>query len=416
MKIKYPVQEASTKLGITTLRKFQIKPINSILDGHDTLVIAPTSSGKSAIYQILAIMNSKEGEWTLVIEPTIALIADQVNKLQELGVPAEMLTSRNRGKHDAIRAKLWKKQIAILYVTPEQLPSFTIRELGRYRPPRLVVVDEAHCVLDWGYTFRQSYLWIKDYIKEWKRCPVITAFTATAPPEYRDAICEHLGMKEPNIYASSLERNNITLLKEDLSDINPKQILKKRLSRTNYNIKKYGKDGRVVVYCATRSNVDMVCNYLSKKFPGEVVKCHAYMDTEKREKHEMQFIKGSKPIMVATTAFGMGIDVPDIRLVIHFNLPLNAIDYYQQVGRSGRDGKKSRAVLLYHPDDIELNRYILNKDDLSETVCIWQNDRLYELVSIIESDRCLMQQVLEALGEDHPKTCRHCTACQRARR
>lgn len=182
------------------------------------------------------------------------------------------------------------------------------------------------------------------------------------------------------------------------------------------NIKKYGKDGRIVVYCATRKNVDIVSNYLSKQFPGEVVKCHAYMDSDKREKHELQFIKGSKRIMVATTAFGMGINVPDIRLVLHFNLPLSAVDYYQQIGRAGRDGKKSHAILLYHPDDIGLNQYVLNKEDLSEDVQEWLSERLDEMVSIAESDRCLMQQVLESLGEEHPTTCRHCTNCQKARR
>ena len=140
------------------------------------------------------------------------------------------------------------------------------------------------------------------------------------------------------------------------------------------------------------------------------------MDSDKREKHELQFINGSKRIMVATTAFGMGIDAPDIRLVLHFNLPLSTIDYYQQIGRAGRDGKKSHAMLLYHPDDIEVNQYILNKADLPEEVQIWLFDRLDEMVSLAESDHCLMQQLLESIGENHPTTCRHCTNCQKARR
>lgn len=375
-------------------------------------VIAPTSAGKSAIYQIPAIIKSGKGKWTLVIEPTLALIADQVNKLQELGIDAEMLTGRNKDKHDSILNRLTKNEITILYTTPEQLRTAAFLRDVKYYPPWLVVVDEAHCVLDWGYTFRSAYLEIKSFIKDLQRRPVIAAFTATAPPEYRAAICDLLGMKKPAIYTSSLERNNIMLLKEDLlcSDI------KKRLSRVNCYIKKYGQNGRVVVYCATRKNVDIVSNYLSKKFPGDVVKCHAYMDTDKREKHEMRFIIGAKHIMIATTAFGMGINVPDIRLVIHFNLPLGVIDYYQQIGRAGRDGEKAHAVLLYHPDDIDLNRYILDKENLSETVHAWQNDRLDEMVSIAESDNCLMQQVLKELGEDHPTTCRHCTNCQRARR
>ena len=140
------------------------------------------------------------------------------------------------------------------------------------------------------------------------------------------------------------------------------------------------------------------------------------MDSDKREKHELLFINGPKRIMVATTAFGMGIDVPDIRLVLHFTFPLSTIDYYQQVGRAGRDGKKSHAILLYHTDDIGVNQYIIEKENQPERVRDWQYDRLDEMVSLIESDRCLMQQLLESLGEDHPNTCRHCTNCQKARR
>ena len=393
-------------------RSKQIEAVNSILEEHDTLVVAPTSFGKSAIYLVSAIINGGSGDWALVIEPTLALIADQVKKLQELGVKAEMLTSRNRDAHYTVLNHLSEHKITILYVTPERLQTADFLAAVEDRPPWLIAVDEAHCLLDWGYTFRPAYLEIKGFIKDLKRRPVIAAFTATAPPDYRSTICDLLGMKKPAVYTSGLEHNNIILLKEDCSGFS----LKKRLSRVNYNIKKYAKNGRVVVYCATRKNVDLVSNYLTKKFPGKVVKCHGYMDTDKREKHELQFIDGSKRIMVATTAFAMGVSVPDIRLVVHLNLPLSIIDYYQQIGRAGRDGEKSHAVLLYHPDDIALNQYILKKENLSEKVRNWLFDRLNEIASVAESDQCLMKQVLESLGEDHPATCRHCTNCQKARR
>lgn len=412
MKIKKSVQTAIEVLGFNKLRKFQIEPINSILDHQDTLVIAPTSAGKSAIYQIPMLINSKNGQWTLVIEPTLALIVDQVNRLQSKKIAAEMMTSHNLNKHNDILDKLRKGEVSILYATPERLQTAKFQSTVEDNPPWLLVVDEAHCVLDWGFTFRSAYLKIKNFIKNLKQRPVIAAFTATAPPEYQTAICKLLYMKKVEIYSLSLARNNIILLKEDCSGLS----IKKRLSRAKYNIKKYGKDGRVIVYCTTRKKVDIVCNYLSEKFPGEVVKCHAYMDSDKREKHELKFINGSKRIMVATTAFGMGIDVPDIRLVLHFNLPLSTIDYYQQIGRAGRDGKKSHAMLLYHPDDIEANQYILKKTDMTENVQTWLSDRLDEMVSLAESGRCLMQQLLESLGEDHPTTCRHCTNCQKARR
>lgn len=390
----------------------QIEAINNILDGHNTMVIAPTSFGKSAIYQVPAIINSNSSKWTLIIEPTLALITDQVQRLQQLGITAEMLTSRSKDEHTNILNKLRKHKVAMLYITPERLQSSDFLSAAKDNPPHLIVVDEAHCVLDWGYTFREDYLRIKSFVKELDSRPVMAAFTATAPTEYRKSIGKHLGMKKVKFTAISLERNNIILLKEDCSDFS----IKKRLSRVKYNIKKYGKDGRVVVYCATRKNVDMAANYLSKQFPGEVVKCHAYMDSDEREKQESQFINGSKRIMVATTAFGMGINVPDIRLVIHFNLPLSVIDYYQQIGRAGRDGESSHAMLLYHPDDIALNQYILKNEKLPKRVRKWLTDRLDEMVLLAESDSCLMQQLLESLGEEHPTTCRHCTNCQKARR
>lgn len=192
--------------------------------------------------------------------------------------------------------------------------------------------------------------------------------------------------------------------------------IKHRLSRLKYQLKKYGKDGRVVIYCATRKYVDMATNYLSKQFQGEVVKCHAYMDPEKREKYELDFIHGKKRIMVATTAFGMGVDVPDIRLVIHFNLPLSVIDYYQQIGRAGRDGEKAHCVLLYAEEDRELNIHILHKENYDEAQEKWLLERLDEMVRIATDESCIMQQVLTALGEKKPNTCRHCTTCQRNRR
>ena len=157
-------------------------------------------------------------------------------------------------------------------------------------------------------------------------------------------------------------------------------------------------------------------NYLSDQFPGQVVKCHAYMDVDKRQKHEMKFLSGKRSIMVATTAFGMGVDVPDIRLVIHFDLPLSVIDYYQQIGRAGRDGEKAHSVLFYAEEDRALNANILCKEDYDASLQQLLLDRLDEMIGIMTSDRCIMQQVLTALGEEKPNTCRHCTNCQRNRR
>lgn len=419
MKLNRSIKSAMKQLQIGTLRKHQIQPINCILGGQDTLVIAPTGSGKSAMFQIPAlVMHQTHHSWTLVIEPTLSLMEDQVQTLNQKDVRASQISSNHpaRSNYRALTNDGWVSMLDLsapfLYVTPERLQSQEFQKSIRKNPPGLVVIDEAHCVLDWGYTFRSSYLKIGKWLSTLKKRPVVAAFTATAPESYRAEICSLLGMEQPNIYVSSLERSNLILIQEDCSGMD----IKHRLSRLKYQLKKYGKDGRVVIYCATRKYVDMATNYLSKQFQGEVVKCHAYMDPEKREKYELDFIHGKKRIMVATTAFGMGVDVPDIRLVIHFNLPLSVIDYYQQIGRAGRDGEKAHCVLLYAEEDRELNIHILHKENYDEAQEKWLLERLDEMVRIATDESCIMQQVLTALGEKKPNTCRHCTTCQRNRR
>ena len=419
MKLKDNVKEAMKQLQIGTLRKHQIQPINCILGGQDTLVIAPTGSGKSAMFQIPAlVMHQTHHSWTLVIEPTLSLMEDQVQTLNQKDVRASQISSNHpaRSNYRALTNDGWVSMLDLsapfLYVTPERLQSQEFQKSIRKNPPGLVVIDEAHCVLDWGYTFRSSYLKIGKWLSTLKKRPVVAAFTATAPESYRSEICSLLGMEQPNIYVNPLERSNLILICEDCSNMN----IKRRLSRLKYQLKKYGKEGRIVIYCATRKYVDMVTNYLSDRFAGEVVKCHAYMDADKRQKNEMKFISGKKRIMVATTAFGMGVDVSDIRLVVHFNLPLSVIDYYQQIGRAGRDGEKSRCVLLYAREDWELNANILCKEDYDEPLKELLLERLDEMVRIAMSRQCLMQQVLTVLGEEKPNTCRHCTNCQRNRR
>ncbi|SCJ74886.1 ATP-dependent DNA helicase recQ [uncultured Flavonifractor sp.] len=419
MKLKNDVKHAMEQLHISTLRKHQSKPIDSILDGHDTLVIAPTGSGKSAIFQVPAlVMHQKQHTWTLVIEPTLSLMREQVQALNSKGIPAGQISYDHPipSNYRILTNDGWVPVLDLsapfLYVTPERLQSDVFRNAIKDNPPGLVVVDEAHYVLDWGYTFRSSYLKIGKWLSSLKQRPVVAAFTATAPESYRSEICSLLGMEQPNIYVNSLERSNLILIREDCSWMD----IKHRLSRLKYQLKKYGKKGRVVIYCATRKYVDMVSNYLSDQFPNQVAKCHAYMDSDKRQKNELKYIDGKKRIMVATTAFGMGVDVPDIRLVIHFNLPLSVIDYYQQIGRAGRDGKESRCVLLYAREDWELNTYILCKEEDDEQLRKLLLDRMDEMEQILSGEQCIMQQVLTALGEKKPNTCRYCTNCQRNRR
>ena len=416
MKTDRSMQRAQAQLGISQLRKHQIDPIKSILDGKDTLMIAPTSSGKSAIYQIAALaMAEKTDQWTLVVEPTLSLISDQVQKLRKLKIPAAYITSLNRADHRRIYRDLNRGGLSILYMTPEKVATVEFQLATRDNPPWLVVIDEAHCVLDWGSTFRPAYLELGDriaWMSSKTRRPVIAAFTATAPPKERGEIAQSLGMTAPRLFTMSLRRDNIILLKEDCSGYD----VRYRLDRLKHYIRKYGSTGQVVVYCSSKKFTDLVTNHLSKRFPHTVAKCHAYMDPDKREKNELKFIHGDKRIMVATTAFGMGVDVSDIRLVIHFNLPLSVTDYYQQIGRAGRDGEKSHAVLLYGKEDIPLNQYILRSGKSPEGVQAQSNRRLDEMIELAGSDRCMVRQALAALGEEETVNCNRCTNCQRARR
>ena len=409
MKLKYDVQDAVQQLGLNTLRKPQIGPINAVLDKHDTLVIYPTAFGKSAIMQVPALVIAPK--LTLVIEPTVSLMYDQVRYLQELGIAAEYLAQRNRRDHSEIRDRLEDGEIHILYIAPERLQSGHFRDAIKLNPPWLIVIDEAHCYLNSGRTFRPDYLEIPKFIESLPNRPVILAMTATAPKEYRKQLTEHLGMKKPETFTAPLARPNLTIIRERMHS----ETDKKRWRRIRNLISKYGQEGRIVVYCATKRDTDIVYNHLTKAFPKEVVECHAFMDADSRESHEMKFIQNKRRIMVATNSFGMGVDVPDIRLVIHYSLPISPINYYQEIGRAGRDGNKSRCILLYHPDDTKkFSRILKNiesdemRDELASGI-----DRMLEIAS---GDTCIMERLLEELDDDNPYPCGHCSVCQSNRR
>ena len=409
MKLKYDVQDAVQQLGLNKLKKPQIGPINAVLNKHDTLVIYPTGLGKSAIMQVPALV--KAPKLTLVIEPTVSLMYDQVKHLQELGIAAEYLAQRNKCDHLDILERLEAGEINILYIAPERLQSSRFQNAITTNPPWLIVIDEAHCYLNCGRTFRPDYLEIPKFIESLPKRPVILAMTATAPKEYRKQLAKHLGMKKPETFTAPLARPNLTIIRERMHS----ETDKKRWRRVRNLISKYGKDGRVVVYCATKRDTDIVYNHLKREFPKEVVECHAFMDADSREAHEMKFIKNKRRIIIATTAFGIGVDVPDIRLVIHYSLPISPINYYQEIGRSGRDGNKSRCILLYHPDDTKKFTRILKNietDEMHDELAAGI-DRMLEIAS---GDTCIMERLLEELDDDDPYPCGHCSVCQGNRR
>ena len=456
MKTRDIVKEAVQKLGYKKLRKAQIQPINDLMDGKDILLIAPTSMGKSAVFQVpgLARAKQKPGSWVLVIEPTLALIYDQVRRLQEKGIPAAYLTGKNTDSRESILTEVRRGEIVFLFTTPEQMQKELFqRMVVANHNPWLVVVDEAHCITEWGtFNFRPAYRSIGQTIQKMKHRPVIAAMTATAPVHYRLEIMFSLKMRKPCIHEVTLSKPNLKLIVKDytldtsrldcggLSKRKAKverekmmeRNLQARLKEMVRLTRKYLSEGSVIVYATTRSTVEHVYEYLKEQddLKGKVAKYHAGLRQEKKEKVLVSFFSGKKKIIVATSAFGMGIDKTDVRLVLNFEVPLSPVEWYQQIGRAGRDGETAHAVLFYRDEDVERNRALLgdkrvmqeleNLSDKQKEIQVYDIkqaiDRLESLASLVHSDTCLVQELLKYLGEKNPPVCGHCTVCQRNRK
>ena len=421
MDVRKTIKTVLYQLHIDKLRKHQQKPINSILDGQDTLVIAPTGSGKSIIYQVPALVHS--ASLTLVIEPTLALIYNQVHTLKELGIAADYLDStRSEQEIETVLKKAMKGKLNFLYVTPERLQSKAFCQMMEQVDLFMIVADECHCITEWGYTFRDAYLKIGTFIDHLPKKPVICACSATIPEDSLDEIANLLHMDKPQVFHSDLKRENLILLKKDMTST--KKPLEKRLveriKALDKFIRKYWNGGSVVIYALTTGYVDAIFNHLDEIYPGQVARCHAQMKPDKlRHRMEMDFLQGKRKIMVATTAFGMGIDVPDVELVIHFHTPISMTDYIQQVGRAGRDGRKAHCVLFYDQNDDDrcifssLQKKSVQHSGKSARVL---TERYQQMQDFIDSTNCMVQDVLNFQGQNEPKRCKCCTNCAKSRR
>lgn len=406
MDIKRSVKGAQVQLGIEDLRKHQTEPINSILEHRDTMVIAPTSAGKSAIYQIPALIFSG---MTLVVEPTLSLIYDQVNKLRSMGIKAGSVdSSLSANERYHVLRQTAKGKVKILFVTPERLQKRQFLDAVQDTEISMVAVDECHCVTSWGHGFRPDYLEIGAFIEQLQRRPVVAALTATAAPKMRTEICGSLSMIAPKVFINSLYRPNLHFIKRAFVSNEAKLKDLKRLL-------KHHEDGSCIIYCNTKRRTDAVYSEVESWYPGNVAKCHSNLNGRERAANELSFLMGERRIMTATSAFGMGIDKADVDLVIHFNLPLSLIDYYQQAGRAGRAGQKAKCVLLYCEDDYHVNRTLLKESTCgpSRKAAFKALDQMKEYA---ESPECLTQQLLSALGEDLDRSCGSCTNCQKARK
>ena len=389
-----------TYFGYDEFRNGQDKLIESIIKGRDALGIMPTGGGKSICYQLPAI--ALDGI-TIVISPLISLMKDQVDSLNELGINAAFMNSTlDNGEFLQILEGIRGNSYKIVYVAPERLNTDSFINLVRDIRISLVAVDEAHCISQWGHDFRPSYLEIPRFINSLKQRPAVAAFTATATKEIIKEIKRLIGLRNPIEVTTGFDRPN--LYYQVLKVSNKSKFL---IEYLNENFKT--ESG--IVYCASRKSVESLVKILNDK-GFSAVGYHGGMNSEERQNNQDEFILGNKRLIVATNAFGMGIDKPDVRFVIHYNMPKNMEAYYQEAGRAGRDGEKSDCILLYSASDIVKQKLMIQNDDIDPKRQEMLYKNLQYLVNYCNTNDCLRNQILNYFDEDSASDkCKNCSNC-----
>lgn len=404
---KTPKEALKAVFGYDSFRQGQESVINAVLDGRDILAVMPTGAGKSLCYQVPAMLLSGI---TLVISPLISLMQDQVKALNEAGVDAAFINSSLSEKemHDTFK-NASKGQYKIIYVAPERLMSEGFVRLAKGVEISMITVDEAHCISQWGQDFRPSYMDIAEFVNVLDKRPIISAFTATATQNVREDIICSLGLTNPYFLVTGFDRENL-FFQVDKPQSKDRFIL-------DYLDRHKGESG--IIYCATRKNVDSLYTLLKKRNIS-VAKYHAGMSIEERKQMQDDFVFDYTSIVIATNAFGMGIDKSNVRFVIHYNMPSSMENYYQEAGRAGRDGLNSECILLFSPQDIIINRFLLEHKDFSEidptdAMTIRERDikRLHIMEGYCYTTECLRNYILKYFGEDPKKPCDDCGNCLR---
>lgn len=393
--------------GYDSFREGQGTIINAILESRDILAVMPTGAGKSICYQVPALMLPGI---TIVISPLISLMQDQVKSLNDNGIHAAYINSSlSDSQISRALGAAANGQYKIIYVAPERLESQEFLDFSHRAQISMVTVDEAHCISQWGQDFRPSYLKIVDFVKGLEHRPILSAFTATATEEVKNDIACILGLRDPRIVVTGFDRENLYYQVEN--------IRRKDDYIVSY-IEKHPEDSGII-YCATRKNVDTLHELLFKR-GVPVTKYHAGLDNETRKKNQEDFIYDRAPVIVATNAFGMGIDKSNVRYVIHYNMPQSMENYYQEAGRAGRDGEPSTCILLFSAQDIMINKFLLERKDFSgvepeDVELIQQRDikRLQVMEGYCRTTGCLRNYILAYFGEKTGTPCDHCGNCHR---
>ena len=386
--------------GYEDFRPGQKKVVESLLNKNDTVAIMPTGAGKSICFQIPALLF--EGV-TLVISPLISLMKDQVDSLRQLGIAAVYINS------SVSKAQLYKdlQDISagfykIIYIAPERLTSEYLPDSFKNLNISMVAVDEAHCLSQWGHDFRPSYRNILNFTNSLRIKPIISTFTATATPEVKTDIINLLGLKQPNVFVTGFDRPNLyfSVLRGEVKDKFVIDYVKKH------------QDEAGIIYVGTRKDVDALQVLLEIK-GIKAGRYHAGMTDEERNQMQEDFLYDNLSVMVATNAFGMGIDKPNVRYVIHYNMPKNMEAYYQEAGRAGRDGLSGNCILLYSPQDTQLQKFLISKSTESEIRQQLEYKRLQSMVDYCHTPQCLRAFILHYFGEfDVEEHCDNCSNCK----
>ena len=408
-----PLDVLRTTFGYESFRPHQAEIVDAALAGRDVLAVMPTSAGKSICYQVPALVLAARGTGlTLVVSPLISLMADQVGVLRQAGVAASFLNSTlSASERASVLHGVASGALALLYVAPERLDDPAFLECVSARGVGLLAVDEAHCISQWGNDFRPSYQRIIDFVDRLPARPPVMALTATATRAVRRDIQEALGLRDPLVVLASFDRPNLSF-----AVARPHGAAEKDRTLVAFCRQRAERSG--IVYCSSRRAVEEVCELLRDE--GLLAtRYHAGLTPEERERNQDDFLYDRSRVMVATNAFGMGIDKSNVSYVVHYNLPLSLENYYQEAGRAGRDGTRAECLLLYSPGDVHTAEFLLSRSEPREDLTPEQRavlaerdaERLRQMVFYATTTECLRAHILRYFGEEAPAYCGNCSNC-----